>query len=125
MPELIPYLTVGDTRAALKFYAEALGAVPQGDVFEMEDGKIGHAEMTIGDHKFYLADEFDSMNLVSPATAGSNSVSLVVVVDDCDAAYEQALAAGGTADRPPEDAHGHRIAWFIDPWGHRWSPTSL
>ena len=120
----VPYLTVGDSRAALDFYAEVFGAVRQGELFEMGDGSIGHAEMAIGDQIFYMADEFSEMNLASPATAGSNSVSLVIHVDDCDAVYEHAVAAGATGERPPANQHGFRSGWFVDPWGHRWSPTS-
>lgn len=120
----IPYLTVGDSRAALEFYAEVFGAQRTGELFEMDDGRIGHAEMTIGDQVFYLADEFAEMNLHAPSTQGSNSVSLVVNVDDCDATYEHAVLAGATGERPPADQHGFRSGWFVDPWGHRWSPTS-
>ncbi len=120
----IPYLTVGDSRAALQFYAEVFGAERTGELFEMDDGAIGHAEMTIGDQVFYFADEFEGMNLASPATQGSNSVSIVIHVDDCDAVYEHALLAGATGERPPADQHGFRSGWFVDPWGHRWSPTS-
>ena len=120
----IPYLTVGNSRSALDFYAEVFGAERQGELFEMPDGQIGHAEMAIGDQIFYMADEFSEMNLASPATAGSNSVSLVIHVDDCDAVYEHAVAAGATGERPPANQHGFRSGWFVDPWGHRWSPTS-
>ena len=120
----VPYLTVGDSRAALDFYAEVFGAVRQGELFEMGDGSIGHAEMAIGDQIFYMADEFEGMSLASPATAGTNSVSLVIFVDDCDAVYAHAVAAGATGERPPANQHGFRSGWFVDPWGHRWSPTS-
>ncbi|MEM9204604.1 MAG: VOC family protein, partial [Actinomycetota bacterium] len=120
----IPYLTVGDSRAALQFYAEVFGAVRTGELFEMDDGRIGHAEMTIGDQLIYLADEFSEMNLASPAAQGSNSVSIVIHVDDCDAVYAHAVQAGATGERPPADQHGFRSGWFVDPWGHRWSPTS-
>ena len=80
--------------------------------------------MTIGDQLIYMADEFSEMNLQAPTTQGSNSVSLVINVDDCDAVYEHAVLAGATGERPPADQHGFRSGWFVDPWGHRWSPTS-
>jgi uncharacterized glyoxalase superfamily protein PhnB len=120
----VPYLTVGDSRAALQFYAEVFGAERTGELFEMDDGRIGHAEMTIGDQVFYLADEFVEMKLQAPAALGTNSVSIVIHVDDCDAVYDHALLAGATGERPPADQHGFRSGWFVDPWGHRWSPTS-
>ena len=121
---LVPYLTVGDGRAALDFYAEVFGAVRQGELFEMDDGRVGHAEMAISGQIFYLADEFPEMKLASPISAGTNSVSIVIHVDDCDAVYDHALAAGAAGERPPANQHGFRSGWFVDPWGHRWSPTS-
>ena len=121
---MIPYLTVGDTRAALAFYAEVFGAEPSGELFEMPDGRIGHAEMTVSGQTVYLADPFPEMRLASPSEHGGNSVSIVIIVDDCDAVYRHALAAGATGEREPSDQHGRRSGWFVDPWGHRWSPTS-
>lgn len=120
----IPYLTVGDSRAAMQFYAEVFGAEQSGEFFEMDDGRVGHCEMTLDSNTFYMADEFAEMKLQSPSEQGSNSVSLVINVDDCDAVYEHAVAAGATSERPPANQHGHRSGWFVDPWGHRWSPTS-
>lgn len=99
---LIPYLTVGDSHRALDLYAEVFGAERRGELFEMDDGRIGHAEMTIDGQIFHLADAFSEMNLRSPGELGANSVSIVINVDDCDAVYAHAIA---------------------DPWGHRWAPT--
>ncbi len=122
---LIPYLTVGDARAAIGFYAEVFGAEQRGELFEMPDGRIGHAELAIGDATFYLADDFPEMQLVHPAGHGAGrSMAVVINVDDCDAVYGHALAAGSTEERPPSNQHGHRSGWFVDPWGHRWCPTS-
>ena len=121
---LIPYLTVGDARHALSFYGEVFGAEQRGELFEMPDGRIGHAEMAIGDAIFYLADDFPEMQLVHPAAHGAGrSMALVINVDDCDAVYEHALAAGAAEERPPANQHGQRSGWFVDPWGHRWAPT--
>lgn len=120
----IPYLTVGDARTAMDFYAEVFDAEVRGEPFEMDDGRIGHAEMAIGDQVLYLADEFPEMNLAQPKSIGASSVAVAINVDDCDKTYDAALAAGGTGERPPANQHGLRIAWFIDPWGHRWSPMS-
>ena len=117
----IPYLTVGDSRAALEFYAEVFDAQQRGEPFEMDDGRIGHVEMAVNDQLLYMADEFPELNLFEPKTQGSSSVGIVINVADCDETYAAALAAGGTGDRPPANQHGFRIAWFVDPWGHRWS----
>jgi len=123
-PVLIPYLTVGNARAALDFYQEVFGARPQGENFEMDDGRIGHAELSIRGQTLYLADDFPEMNLVHPAGhGGPTSMALVIHVDDCDAVYAHALSAGGDAEREPSNQHGFRIAWVRDPWGHRWSLT--
>ncbi len=121
---LVPYLSVTDSRAAMAFYAEVFGAVQYGELFEMGDGRIGHAMMTIGDQLVYMADEFPEMNILAPTTRGGGTVAMVVHVDDCDETYRHALDAGATAERPPTNQHGHRSGWFVDPWGHRWSPTS-
>ncbi len=123
-PVLIPYLTVADAKSALLFYQEVFGAEPQGEVFEMDDGRIGHAELSVRGQTLYLADDFPEMNLVHPAGhGGPTSMALVIHVDDCDAVYEHALAAGAAAERAPANQHGFRIGWFVDPSGHRWSVT--
>ena len=90
----------------------------------MDDGRIGHVEMEIGGHKYYMADEFPEMNLRSPANLGGVSIGLVLHVEDADVTYEAAVEAGATGERPPANNHGFRSGWFVDPWGHRWSPTS-
>ncbi len=121
-PVLIPYLTVGDARAAIDFYSEVFGAEQQGELFEMDDGRVGHAELSIRQQTVFLADDFPEMNLVHPdGHGGPTSMALVLNVDDCDAVFEHALAAGATTERAPADQHGFRIGWFVDPWGHRWS----
>lgn len=120
----IPYLAVSDSRAAHQFYAEVFGAEQSGEFFEMDDGRVGHSEMTINGSVFYMADEFPEMELYQPGHERKSPVAIVINVDDCDAVYEHAVAAGATGERPPTNQHGHRSGWFIDPWGHRWSPTS-
>ena len=121
----IPYLTVNDGRAAIEFYREVFGAeVLEEELFEMDDGRLGHASLHIGDDYFYLADEFPEMNIVSPPTLGGSTMAIVVEVADADETYAHAVAAGATAERPVANQHGARSGWFRDPWGHRWSPTS-
>lgn len=121
---IVPYLSVTDSRAALAFYTEVFGAVQYGELFEMGDGRIGHAMMTIGDQLVYLADEFPEMNILGPTSRGGGTVALVIQVEDCDETYRHAIDAGATEERPPSNQHGGRSGWFVDPWGHRWSPTS-
>ena len=122
--QLIPYLSVDDARAAVDFYTEVFGAQLDGELFEMGDGRIGHATLKIGESTLYLADEFPEMNIIGPIGRGGTSVAVVINVADADETYAHALAAGATAERPVENQHGFRSGWFQDPWGHRWSPTS-
>ena len=121
---LIPYLSVTDSRAAMAFYAEVFGAEPYGEVIDMGDGRVGHAMVTIGDQLLYMADEFPEMNVLAPTSRGGGTVSMVIQVADCDETFAHAVDAGATPERVPVNQHGARSGWFVDPWGHRWSPTS-
>jgi PhnB protein len=118
---LTPYLIVKGAAAALEFYAKALGAQ---ELFRMADpsGKVGHAEMKIGDSPFMLADEFPEMGAVAPPAGGGHSVSFLVYVPDVDAAFARALAAGAKAVRPVQDQfYGDRSGTLEDPFGHQWT----
>ena len=86
------------------------------------DGRIGHAEIRIGDAVVMLADEFPEMGFQSPQTLGGSPVNLMVYVQDVDAFVKQAEAAGATVQRPPADQfYGDRMATLTDPFGHSWS----
>lgn len=118
---LTPYLIVKGAAAALEFYAKALGAR---ELVRMADpsGKVGHAEMKIGDSPFMLADEFPEMGAVAPPAGGGHSVSFLVYVPDVDAAFARALAAGAKAVRPVQDQfYGDRSGTLEDPFGHQWT----
>lgn len=122
MSRLIPYLTVHDCAAAVAFYASAFGARETGERYAEEDGRIGHTALRIGDDTFYLSDEFTEYGAYSPRTVGHSTAALVLTVDDVDATYGAAVAAGATADREPSDqGDGERRGWLIDPFGHRWA----
>lgn len=121
MQTLTAYLTVADAVAAIDFYVEVLGAVEQ-TRWTGDDGRIGHAEIRFGDTNLYLADESPEVGALSPRTLGGNSTALVILVDDCDAVIESAVARGCTLDRPIADApHGVRAGWVTDPFGYRWN----
>jgi uncharacterized glyoxalase superfamily protein PhnB len=118
---IMPYLSVRGAAAAIRWYAEVLGAVALGDPIVEADGRIGHLELRIGNAKFALADEYPELDIVSPLTRGGPSVSLQVVVADCDATFAAAVAGGATIRREPSDEfYGARVANFRDPWGHEW-----
>ena len=119
-PTISAYLAVADARAAVAWYVDALGGVA-GDTVEMPDGRLGHAEIRIGDSTLMLADEFPELDLLAPPARGGTTVSLVLDVVDVDASARRAVAAGATVERDPADMpYGFRAAGVIDPFGHRW-----
>ena len=115
-----PYLTARDAVAALAWYAEAFGAVEQFRVVG-DDGRLGHAEFTIGEARFMLSDEHEELGVVAPTTLGGTPFALHLTVSDVDAMYARAVAAGATAQVEPADQpHGNRHGTLLDPFGHRW-----
>ena len=115
-----PYLCVGDAARAIEFYKEAFGAT---EVLRMEapGGKIGHAELRIGDSVVMLADEFPEMNFRSPQTIGGVSAHFYIYDEDVDARVERAVAAGARLTRPVKDQfYGDRSGGVEDPFGHHW-----
>ncbi len=116
----IPYLCVQDGSAAIDWYLRAFGATVALRV-EDGDGRIGHAELRIGSVPIYLAAEFPDAGVVSPATLGNTSVTVVLELADVDGAFLRAAEAGAEIERVPTDQpHGHRVAVLRDPFGHRW-----
>jgi uncharacterized glyoxalase superfamily protein PhnB len=116
--ELTPYLTVRDTRAAIAWYTEALGARLVGETVVLDDDRIGHAELDVAGARLYVADEHPELGLAAPGE--SRSVTLHLAVPDADAAVTRAEAAGGTVERPPVDSPHGRTGVVVDPFGHRW-----
>ena len=121
-PAAIPYLAVNDARAAISWYIDAFSAAPVGDPIEMDDGRIGHAELAICGGTLYLADEYPEIGVKAP-TPRRSSVSLVLPVPDTDEAVERARARGAQVHTEVREAHGGRNATIIDPFGHRWMLT--
>lgn len=115
-----PYLIVRDAAAALTFYQRAFGAVETMRM-EMGDGKIGHADLRIGEASLMLADEFPAMGHVGPQTLGGTSVGIHIYVEDVDSFAERAVAAGAKLLKPVADQfYGERLANLEDPYGHHW-----
>jgi PhnB protein len=86
------------------------------------DGKVGHAELRIGDAPIMLADEVPEINFRSPESIGGTPVNILIYVNDVNALVEQATAAGAKLLRPVEDQpYGSRVAVLEDPFGHSWS----
>ena len=115
-----PYLIVKGAAGALEYYKKAFGAV---ELFRMDHaGKIGHAEIKIGDSPIMLADEYPEMGYVSPKTLGGTPVSLMIYVEDVDKTYKQAIAAGGVELKALQDQfYGDRSGTLTDPYGHVWT----
>ena len=121
-PRLCPSIAVSDCAAAIGFYVAVFGAEERGGRMMMPDGRVGHAELTIGDSVIMLADEFPESGYVGPTAVGGTPVTMSLFVEDADATFAAALANGATELRAVEDQfYGHRSGQFIDPWGHRWS----
>lgn len=121
------YLAVNDARSALDFYELAFGARRSGEPIVMDDGRVGHAELTIGDSVLMLADEFAEIGLLSPRTRGGASQSLYLRVsepDAVDATVRDAVEAGARLERAAADYDYGRNAVVVDPSGHRWMISS-
>ena len=102
-PAAMPYLCVADTRAALDRYRKVFGATVVGAPIVMDDGRVGHAELALGDGVRYLADAFPEIGVTAPRP-GEASVSLVLPVADVDEVWSRVMAAGATGVREPADA---------------------
>ena len=114
-----PYLIVNGGVKALEFYKQAFGAQ---ELFRIErDGKIGHAEIKIGDSPIMLADEHPEMGARGPQSLGGSPVSIMLYVENADQMVERAVAAGAKIVRPLENKfYGDRSATLADPFGHTW-----
>jgi PhnB protein len=118
---ITPYLIVGDANAAIAFYVEAFGAEERYRLTDPHSGKIGHADLKLGDAGFMLADEHPDFGALSPATVGGTPVTLHLSVTDSDAMVARAERAGAIVLRPVQDQfHGERSGMIADPFGHRW-----
>jgi len=117
---LTPYLVVEGAAQAIAFYTRAFGAKETMRLAE-PGGRIGHAQITIGDALVMLADEHPEMNIRGPKALGGSPVTLHLQVDDVDTAAARAVAAGATVVFPVKDQfYGKRSGRFEDPFGHVW-----
>jgi len=115
-----PYLCCRDAHKAIDFYKQAFGAT---EIMRMTDasGRIGHAEIKIGEAIIMLSDEHPDMGIRSPQTIGGSTVTIHLYVPDVDAFAQRAVAAGTKVLRPVDNQfYGDRSGGFEDPFGHRW-----
>ncbi|MGQ0805407.1 MAG: VOC family protein [Actinomycetota bacterium] len=123
-PQVSPYLVVDDGAKAIDFYTKVLGATERTRM-PAPGGKIGHAELQIGDSVVMLADAFPDMGYESPKKIGGTPVTISVYVDDVDKTFATALEAGAKELRAVENQfYGDRSGQFEDPFGHRWSVST-
>lgn len=115
-----PYLVMKDAASAIAFYEKAFGAKKL-MVIPSPHGRIGHAEIKIGDSPIMMADESPEMHQHSPQSLGGSPVSLLIYIEDVDALAAQAIAAGIKVVSPVEEKfYGDRIGTFADPFGYVW-----
>jgi len=116
-----PYLFIKGAGDAIAFYKKAFGAT---EVLRLADpsGKVGHAEIKIGDSFVMLADEHPEMGVRGPKTIGGSPFCICLYVPDVDVSFRQALAAGAKEVRPVKDQfYGDRSGTLEDPFGHVWT----
>jgi PhnB protein len=114
------YFAVRGATRAIEWYTQVFGATEL-TRFEDSDGRLGHAEIRIGDTRLMISDEYPEINVVGPQSLGNTSVSFYLYVDDVDAVCERAVAAGAISLHPVADqGYGDRRGIVRDPFGHRW-----
>lgn len=116
---LAPFLSVRDGIRAIDFYKAAFGAT---ELFRMDDGGGPVvARLSVGDSEFWLSDESPEHGNFSPQTLSGSTFRMLMVVDDPDAAFNRAIAAGGTVVYPVTDEpYEWRVGRLVDPFGHHW-----
>jgi PhnB protein len=120
MTKITPYLCCKDAVAALDFYKAAFGAEETMRMVD-ERGKVGHADIKIGDAVVMLSDEWPEGGVYSPTTLGGAGLALHLQVPNVDELFTQAVAAGASEERAVVDQpYGERSGVLKDPFGHRW-----
>ena len=115
-----PYLIIRGATEAIEFYKKAFGATELFR-FPAPEGKIGHAEIKIGDSPIMLADEHPDMGYKGPQTLNGSPVSIMIYVEDVDTTFNQAVGAGATVKHEVTDKfYGDRMGTVVDPFGHVW-----
>jgi PhnB protein len=116
-----PYLALKEAAKAIEFYKKAFGA-KELMRFPGPGGKVMHAELKLGDSCIMLADEFPEMGHRSPQSLGGTPVGILLYVENVDALFNQAVAAGAKVERPVADQfYGDRSGNLVDPYGHKWT----
>jgi PhnB protein len=117
---LMPELAVRNGRAALAFYAAAFGAVVEYQVGGTDEHEPVVAQLSIGDARFWVADESPAHGSNSPESVGGPTARMLLVVDDPDGVQAAAVRAGAVEEAEVGDEHGWRLGRVRDPFGHHW-----
>ena len=117
-PAIAPMLSVRNGAGAIEFYKRAFGSEELFRI-ENESGEVV-ARLSAGGAEFWLADESPEHFNFSPQSLGGGTVRMLMIVDDPDAAFERAVAAGATVVWPVNNQHGWRVGRIVDPFGHHW-----
>jgi PhnB protein len=115
---IAPMLSVRNGAKAVEFYKAAFGA---GELFRIDsgDGAVV-ARLSVGEAEFWVADESPEHFNFSPESLGGGTVRMVTIVEDPDAAFDRAVAAGATVVWPVGNQYGWRLGRIVDPFGHHW-----
>ncbi len=119
MQRVVPYLAYADAPAAIEFLCRAFG-FEEHSRFAMPDGRIGHAELTLGGSMLMLASVYEEMGFASPRDLQALPGQVYCQVDDADAHHAHAREAGATIAAEPADQYGSRSYRAVDLEGHRW-----
>ena len=115
---VVPMLSVRNGANAITFYKTAFGAIEEFRI-DNDRGEVV-AQLSVGGADFWLADESPQHFNFSPESLGGGSVRMLLMVEDPDAAFEHAIAAGATIVSPVDNQHGWRVGRLVDPFGHHW-----
>jgi PhnB protein len=118
--QISPYMGFKDASRAIAFYVKAFAAK---ELYRLTEpsGRIGHAELAIGNATLMLSDEYPDFGAVSAQTLGGSPIALQIYVADADAFVERAVKAGATMLRPVKDEfYGDRAGQIADPFGYKW-----
>ena len=116
---IVPYLVYEDAPAAIEFLVKAFGFVERMR-FMMDDGRVGHAELTLDGHAIYLASAYSELGFASPRDLGGIHTQLLCYVEDVDAHFARARDAGATVIAEPYEDHGSRMYRAVDTETGRW-----
>ncbi len=117
-----PHITVKGAGKAIEFYKKAFGAEEVMCMKTPDGNGIMHAEIKIGDSRIMLNDEWPGPGPKAPTSLNGTSAVVHLYVNDADAAFKKAVAAGATPAMPPQDMFwGDRYGCVVDPFGHQWS----